>query len=106
MNIFRKSVYASVIAALAAATPASASSTAIFALPELSSVASQVAGAISRELQLYVAKVVIASRPTLMTRSPSVTVEDTHMIIEAKRLPPESALFRGLSGPRKKQSRS
>jgi len=106
MNTFRKLIYVSVVAALAASTPASASSSAIFALPELGSVASQVAGAISRELQLYLVKVVSASRTTLTTRSPSVIVEDTHMIIVAKRLPPESEPFRGLSGPRKKQPRS
>jgi hypothetical protein len=106
MNTLMKMFYASVVTALAVSTPASASSTAIFALPELGSVASQVAGTIARELQLYLAKVVSASATTVTTRSPSVVVEDMHMIIEAKRLPPESEPFRGLSGPRKKQSRS
>jgi hypothetical protein len=106
MNTFRKFTFISVLAVVAAATPASASSSGLFALPELSSVASEVAAAISRELQLYLAKVVSASRTTLTTRAPSVTIEDTHMIIEAKRLPPESEPFRGLSGPRKKQPRA
>ena len=106
MNTFRKLILASVVAVLAVSTPASASSSVIAALPGMGSVASQVAGFVSRELQVCLAKVVSASRATLTTRSPSVTIEDTHMTIEAKRLPPESEPFRGFSGPRKKQSRS
>jgi hypothetical protein len=106
MNTFRKLVCLSVVTALAASTPASASSSVILALPEMGTVAAQVAGLLSRELQMCVAKVVSASRATLKTRSPSVTVDDTHMIIEAKRLSPESEPFRGLSGPRKKQTRA
>ena len=105
MNILKKLICVGALALLVGGAPASASSSAIVALPEMGSVASQIAVLISREVQVYVGKVV-TSQMTLKTRSPQVTIEDTHMIIVAERLPPESEPFRALSGPRKKQPRS
>jgi hypothetical protein len=102
MNMLKKLIILATMFA-AVSVPASASSSAIGALPEMGTLTGYVATWIADGLQVCLTKALSASRATIKGRTPSVTVIDgTHMIIEAKRLPPQSAPFRGLSGPRKK----
>jgi hypothetical protein len=106
MNSLNKSLATAMLVALAAVTPASASGSSVTALPEMGALATQVASWIATELQVRFANALCGSHATLTAHAPSVTIIDgNHMIVEAKRLLPDAAPLRGLSGPRKKQSR-
>jgi hypothetical protein len=105
MNILTKS-FAIMVLLGAGIAPAWASSSSFMAVPSISSITAQVGNWIAVELQVYITKALCAPRAT-GTSAPSVTILDgNHMIIEAKRLPAESAPFHGLSGPRKARAHS
>jgi hypothetical protein len=105
MNILVKSLAVTVFLG-ASITPARALSSSFVAVPSISSITAQVGNWIAVELQAYIIKALCTPRAS-GTSAPSVTILDgNHMIIEAKRLPAESAPFHGLSGPRKARSQS
>jgi hypothetical protein len=105
MNRLNKYLAIAVVtgAGLVASATTSASSLAV--LPEAGALATRATYWIVGELGSYIAKALSSSRATQPTRAPSVTiVADNHMVVEARRLSPETQPFRGLSGPRKKQT--
>jgi hypothetical protein len=107
MNTLKNFVTAVILigAGFVAATPIFASNSIVAVLPEIGSLTAQVGEWIAGELQSYFTKALNMPRMPPPGRSSSVAIiEGDRMIVEAKRLPPQSEPFRGLSGPRKKQA--
>jgi hypothetical protein len=106
MNILNKSLAIALLLSVGIA-PAYGSTSRLMAIPSMGALTAEVGSWIAIEVQVYIARALCASRATGTTPTPSVTIlEGNHMIIEAKRLPAETAPFRGLSGPRKTRSQS
>jgi hypothetical protein len=107
MNTFKKLFVVTLLVGLGAviATPASASNSIVAAaLPPMSLATVRVGEWIASALQSSIAKV-FSTPGARSAQAPSVTILDgNHMIVEARRLAPDSEPFRGLSGPRKKQA--
>ena len=103
MNILVKCFAGAVVGAMfAIPAPAFAQG-----LPVPNAMVGQLTAWVVSGLQFYVAHAANTSTASPATRAPSVTIiGGNHMIIEAKRLAPDSTPFHGLSGPRKKQPRS
>jgi hypothetical protein len=105
MNNLRKAAVVMAFIGVTVAMPVPAADTSIVAIPGMGTLAAHVSEWVTKELTIRAVKMWSASKASITTRSPSVTiVGGNHMIIEARRLAPDFAPLRGLSGPRRKQS--
>jgi hypothetical protein len=78
---------------LIGAAPSCASNSVVAALPQITAVTAQVGEWIASELQVQLAKALAIPHAIRSARGPSVfVIEGNHMIVEAKRLPPEVPL--------------